>query len=150
MSTIGGNSIICGGIYNTPDEELQKKVEMTDSVRSLVEDALAEEPVSEEHAQLIEAVKADYEAYQAAGSQGLFDSVNCTPCKPGRRRQGRPSAPGAEPGGERLRRPAVAPKSMGLEFLRYHRPRARARCISAPTPLWIPWAPATSRPLAPR
>lgn len=76
MSTIGGNSIICGGIYNTPDEELQKKVEMTDSVRSLVEDALAEEPVSEEHAQLIEAVKADYEAYQAAGSQGLFDSVN--------------------------------------------------------------------------
>ena len=36
--------IICGGIYNTPDEELQKNVEMTDSVRSLVEDAWRRSP----------------------------------------------------------------------------------------------------------
>lgn len=76
MGTIGGNSIICGGIYNCPDEELQSQVEMTDSVKSLVETAIAEEPVSEEHAALIEAVKADYEAWQAAGSNGLFDTPN--------------------------------------------------------------------------
>ena len=28
------------------------------------------------HKALIEAVKADYEAYQAAGGKGLFDSAN--------------------------------------------------------------------------
>ena len=76
MGTIGGNSIICGGIYNCPDEELQSQVEMTDSVKSLVETAIAEEPVSDEHAALIEAVKADYEAWQADGAKGLFDSPN--------------------------------------------------------------------------
>ncbi len=76
MGTVGGNSIICGGIYNSPDEALQSAVEMTDSVKSLVEDAIAAEPVSDEHAELIAAVKADYEAWQANGSVGLFDSAN--------------------------------------------------------------------------
>lgn len=76
MGTVGGNSIICGGIYNTPDEELQSTVEMSDSVKSLVETAIAADPVSDEHAELIAAVKADYEAWQAAGSKGLFDTPN--------------------------------------------------------------------------
>ena len=76
MGTVGGNSIICGGIYNTPDADLQQNVEMSDSVKSLVETALNETPVSDAHAELIAAVKADYEAYQAAGAKGLFDSAN--------------------------------------------------------------------------
>ncbi len=76
MGTVGGNSIICGGIYNTPDEELQSVVEMSDSVKSLVETAIAAEPVSEEHAELIAQVKAEYEAWQAAGGKGLFDTPN--------------------------------------------------------------------------
>lgn len=76
MGTVGGNSIICGGIYNSPNANLQASVEMSDSVKSLVETALAEAPVSDEHAELIAAVKADYEAWQAAGSVGLFDSAN--------------------------------------------------------------------------
>ena len=76
MGTVGGNSIICGGIYNTPDADLQQNVEMSDSVKSLVENALNETPVNDVHAELIAAVKADYEAYQAAGAKGLFDSAN--------------------------------------------------------------------------
>lgn len=76
MGTVGGNSIICGGIYNTPDADLQQNVEMSDSVKSLVENALNETPVNDAHAELIAAVKADYEAYQAAGAKGLFDSAN--------------------------------------------------------------------------
>ena len=76
MGTVGGNSIICGGIYNTPDADLQQNVEMSDSVKSLVENALNETPVNDAHAELIAAVKADYEAWQAAGAKGLFDSAN--------------------------------------------------------------------------
>ena len=76
MGTVGGNSIICGGIYNSPDAELQANVEMSDSVKSLVETALAEAPVSDEHAALQAAVKADFDAYVANGSVGLFDSAN--------------------------------------------------------------------------
>ena len=76
MGTVGGNSIICGGIYNSPNANLQANVEMSDSVKSLVETALAEAPVSDEHAELQAAVKADYEAWQAAGAKGLFDTAN--------------------------------------------------------------------------
>ena len=56
MGTVGGNSIICGGIYNSPNANLQASVEMSDSVKSLVETALAEAPVSDEHAELQAAV----------------------------------------------------------------------------------------------
>ena len=76
MGAVGGNSIICGGIYNSPNAALQANVEMTDSVKSLVETALAEAPVSDEHAELQAAVKADYEAWQAEGAKGLFDTAN--------------------------------------------------------------------------
>ncbi|MBQ1490315.1 MAG: FAD-binding protein, partial [Blautia sp.] len=76
MPAAGGNSIICGGIYNTPDEELQSVVEMSDSVKSLVQTAIDAEPVNEEHAALIETVKAEYEQYLADGGKGLYDSPN--------------------------------------------------------------------------
>ena len=56
MGTVGGNSIICGGIYNSPNANLQASVEMSDSVKSLVETAIAQAPVSDEHAELIAAV----------------------------------------------------------------------------------------------
>ena len=36
----GGDTLVCGGIYNAPDEALQSKVEMTDAVKSTVEAAL--------------------------------------------------------------------------------------------------------------
>lgn len=73
---LGGDTNVNGGIYNTPDAEMQDAVEMTDGQKSLVEAAIAEEPVSDEHAALIEAVKADWEAYLASGNTGIFDSAN--------------------------------------------------------------------------
>ena len=73
---LGGDTNVNGGIYNTPDAAMQDAVEMTDGQKSLVEAAIAEEPVSDEHAALIEAVKADWEAYLASGNTGIFDSAN--------------------------------------------------------------------------
>ena len=73
---VGGNTLVSGGIFNCPDPEMQKEVEMTAGVASLVEIALAEEPVSEEHAELIAAVQKEYDEYKASGATYLFDSVN--------------------------------------------------------------------------
>ena len=42
-----------GGIYNTPDSDLQFKTPMTDGNRSQVDAALAEKPVSDQHAALL-------------------------------------------------------------------------------------------------
>lgn len=70
----GGNTCVSGGIYNAADPEGQKSIEMTDSLRSVVEDALSEETADEGHARLKEAVRTDWEAYLASGEGGLFDS----------------------------------------------------------------------------
>ena len=71
---VGGDTLVCGAIYNTPDEALQGQVEMTDAVKATVESALAEEPVSEEHAALQAEVQAQWDAYQEEGRTDLFDS----------------------------------------------------------------------------
>ena len=70
----GGNTCVSGGIYNAADPDAQAGLEMTDSLRAVVEDALAEPAVDEQHGRLQAAVKDDYEAYRGAGGAGLFDS----------------------------------------------------------------------------
>lgn len=72
---LGGNLLVFGGIYNTPDADMQSVVEMSDSVKANLEAALAAEPKNDEHAAAIAEVKADYEAWKNAGSVGLFDSA---------------------------------------------------------------------------
>lgn len=72
---LGGNSIVAGGIYNAPDPKLQDYAEIGGNPHSLVEEAVAEEPVNEAHKALIEAVKADYEAFKKTDKK-LFDSPN--------------------------------------------------------------------------
>lgn len=72
---LGGNSIVAGGIYNAPDPDLQDYAEFSGDQDSLIEDALAEEPVSEEHAALQAAVREEFEAYKAS-DKTLFDSAN--------------------------------------------------------------------------
>ncbi len=72
--SIGGDTLVCGAIYNTPDPELQSQVEMTEPVKQTLESALAEEAVSEEHAALIGEVQAQWDAYKAEGRTDLFDS----------------------------------------------------------------------------
>ncbi len=73
---VGGNTLVSGGIFNCPDPDMQKEVTMTAGVASLVETALAEEPVNEAHAKLIQNVKKEYEEHIASGATYLFDSVN--------------------------------------------------------------------------
>ena len=72
---LGGNSIVAGGIYNCPDPDLQDHAEFSGDVDSLIEDALAEEPVNDQHKALQDAVRADFEAYKAS-DKTLFDSAN--------------------------------------------------------------------------
>lgn len=72
---LGGNSIVAGGIYNCPDPDLQDHAEFSGDVDSLIKDALAEEPVNDQHKALQDAVRADFEAYKAS-DKTLFDSAN--------------------------------------------------------------------------
>lgn len=71
---LGGNLTVMGGIYNTPDKDLQSQVEMSDSAKALVESAINAEPKNDVHAASIAEVKKDYEEWKNAGSVGLFDS----------------------------------------------------------------------------
>lgn len=72
----GGNTCVSGGIYNAADPEGQKGIEMTPALAEVVETALAEETANADHRRLQDAVRADWEAYQASGSTSLFDSPN--------------------------------------------------------------------------
>ena len=60
MGFFGGNSIVSGGIYNCPDPDLQDYADITSSLDSLVEEALAEEPVDELHAQVQATVREQF------------------------------------------------------------------------------------------
>ena len=72
MGFLGGNSIVAGGIYNAPDPEEQDYAEFPGS-DTLVEEILAQEPVSDLHAEMLEIVKQEYAEYQAS-DKTLFDS----------------------------------------------------------------------------
>ncbi len=71
---VGGDTLVCGAIYNAPDEDLQSEVTMTDAVKTTIEAALAEEPVSDEHAELQAEVQAQWDEYNTEGRTDLFDS----------------------------------------------------------------------------
>lgn len=71
---VGGDTLVCGGIYNTPDEALQSNVEMSESVKATIEKALAETPENEEHAELQTEVQKQWDEYKASGRTDLFDS----------------------------------------------------------------------------
>lgn len=71
---IGGNTLVCGAIYNTPNPDTQSKVEMTDAVKETVEKALAQEPKNDEHKTLMDEVRVQWEKYKADGRKDLFDT----------------------------------------------------------------------------
>ncbi len=71
---VGGDTLVCGAIYNSPDEALQSKVEMSDSVKTTIEKALAETPVDDAHAALQAEVQKQWDEYKAEGRTDLFDS----------------------------------------------------------------------------
>lgn len=72
---VGGDTLVCGAIYNNPDDALQSKVSMSDATKKTVEDALAATPVSDEHKALMDTVATQWEAHKASGATGLFDSI---------------------------------------------------------------------------
>ncbi|MFC2477843.1 MAG: FAD-dependent oxidoreductase, partial [Treponema socranskii subsp. buccale] len=71
---VGGDTLVCGAIYNTPDEALQKKVTMGDAVKRTIETALAEASKNGEHAALQAQVRSQWNAYKSSGRTDLFDS----------------------------------------------------------------------------
>ena len=74
----GGDTLVCGGIYNAPDEALQSKVEMTDAVKSTVEAALemtSDDPDKQAALEAMqEPVRAQWDEYKASGRTDLFDT----------------------------------------------------------------------------
>ena len=77
---IGGNTLVCGAIYNAPDKELQKKLPMMSEEKiEVVEKALNENPINDEHKKLQDKVRAELEEFkilnnQLDGGAGVFDS----------------------------------------------------------------------------
>ena len=73
MGFLGGNSVVAGGIYNTPNPERQNNVVLGTGVDRLILDALAETPINAEHAALQRTVRNEFEAFRRTGNT-LFDS----------------------------------------------------------------------------
>jgi fumarate reductase flavoprotein subunit len=71
---VGGDTLVCGAIYNAPDEALQSKVTMTDAVKTTIEKALAETPANDAHKELQAEVQKQWDEYKASGRTDLFDS----------------------------------------------------------------------------
>ncbi len=71
---IGGDTLVCGAIYNAPDKELQSKAIMSASVKTTIEKALNEKPVNESHKALQAEVRKQWNAYKANGRKDLFDT----------------------------------------------------------------------------
>lgn len=59
--SVGGDTLVCGAIYNNPDKARQSQVTMSESVKSTLEKALAETPVNEAHAALQKEVQAQWD-----------------------------------------------------------------------------------------
>ena len=75
LAAVGGNTLRCGGAFNTYDPEGQKDIPMTEALKEAVEDVLAKEDTSEAHAQLKAEVQAQWDAYLASGNTMLFDTA---------------------------------------------------------------------------
>jgi urocanate reductase len=75
MGYVGGNTMISGGIYNAPDEELQSKAEMTQGLEQMWLDLIEEEPVNDAHQELQEILKQQYDEWKESGSTAVLDSA---------------------------------------------------------------------------
>lgn len=71
---VGGDTLVCGAIYNNPDKELQSKVEMSDAVKKTLEAGIAVEPVDDAHKELIDKVAGEWKEHESGGDTTLFDS----------------------------------------------------------------------------
>ncbi len=72
---LGGNSLVSGGYYNSPDPASQDNSSNKSDLAPLIEAAINEEPVSDEHKELIELVRAEYEEFKKT-DKVVYDSPN--------------------------------------------------------------------------
>ena len=70
----GGDTVVCGAVYNSVDPEGQEKLEMDRTYVDTLEAALEEKPADSEHKAVIQQVKKDWKAFQEDGAKGMFDS----------------------------------------------------------------------------
>ncbi|HWQ51711.1 MAG TPA: flavocytochrome c [Terriglobales bacterium] len=75
-SAMGGNTIMSGGALNASNDDYVPETKMSSAYAATIDAVLAEAPKNDDHAALLAAVKAEYEAYKASGSDAVFDSVN--------------------------------------------------------------------------
>ena len=71
---VGGDTLVCGAIYNCPDEELQSKATLSDAKKAQIEAVLAKPTTTEEEKELQDTVTAEWKAYQESGRTDIFDS----------------------------------------------------------------------------
>ena len=77
---VGGNTLVCGAIYNAPDKKLQEQLPMmSDEKIQVIEKAINEEPINDEHKALQDKVRTELEEFKKKnneldGGAGVFDS----------------------------------------------------------------------------
>ncbi len=71
---VGGDTLVCGAIYNCPDDELQSKETLTDAKKAQIESVLAKETTTEEEKALVDEVTVEWNAYLESGRTDIFDS----------------------------------------------------------------------------
>lgn len=75
----GGNTLVCGAIYNCPDPELQDDAVMNDAQKETILAALSASSEDPETQKILEELQAPVEAqwkeYQKNGDTGVFDSA---------------------------------------------------------------------------
>lgn len=73
-ASLGGTTLLSGAYYATGNQEVSKKAEMNDKMRSDVDAILALEPLNDDMARWQEAVRQQYADYNASGATYMFDS----------------------------------------------------------------------------
>ncbi|MDO4838530.1 MAG: FAD-dependent oxidoreductase [Clostridia bacterium] len=71
---VGGDTLVCGAIYNCPDEELQSAGTLSDAKKAQIESVLAKETTTEDEKALVDEVTAEWKVYQDSGRTDIFDS----------------------------------------------------------------------------
>lgn len=74
MPAVGGNTILAGSAYNTSDPARQKNATMSDGELKRIKELLTLEPKDDLMKSWQDTLKTEIEAYEAAGSNYLFDS----------------------------------------------------------------------------
>ena len=71
---VGGDTLVCGAIYNCPDEELQSKETLSDAKKAQIAAVLAKPTTADDEKELQDTVAAEWKAYQESGRTDIFDS----------------------------------------------------------------------------